>query len=294
MTPGPVRDLCVAGLVYFEVFVPGAHLPGPGEEVFVERLRMGLGGALNTASVARALGLDTVLAYPRGGGLTDIAIASCLRRLGVSARTWPAREDPAVSLVLSSPEDRSFISAADFEALGRCGDLPRARWLHIPGLAEARFLAAPMARARAAGARISVSGSWTPGELARLAAMTSCPWDLLVLNAKEAALAAGDPRQAPARLAGAAARSVLVTAGADGAFGILDGAEVHAPADAVEVREFTGAGDAFCAGLLAALLRGLRGEAAVALGCRAAGRILGQAGGVALDAARFSDLREAP
>lgn len=294
MTRGPVHDLCVAGLVYFEVFVPGAHLPEPGEEVFVERLRMGLGGALNTASVARALGLDTILAHPRGEGLSDLAIAQCLKRLGLKARAWPARDDPAVSLVLSSPEDRAFVSAADFEALGQCADLPRSRWLHIPGLPEARFLAAPMARARAAGTRLSVSGSWSPGELARLSAMTSCPWDLLVLNAKEAALAAGDPRLAPARLAGTAARSVLVTAGAEGAFGILEGAEVRAPADAVEVREFTGAGDAFCAGLLAALTRGLEGEAAVALGCRAAGRILGQPGGVALDPDRFRDLREMP
>ena len=290
MTGAPPQDLCVAGLVYFEVFVPGAHLPEPGEEVFVERARLGLGGALNTASVAHALGLDTLLAYPSGHGLSDAAIADRVRAIGLSTRTWPARNDPAVSLVLSSPEDRAFVSAADFEALGRCGPLPAARWIHVPGLVEARYMAAPLAQARAAGARVSVSGSWAPGELARLTTLTTRPWDLLVLNAKEAAAAAGDAREAPARLA-AAAHSVIVTAGAEGAFGLLDGKAVQAPSDPVEVREFTGAGDAFCAGLLAARLRGAAGAEALALGCHAAGRILGQQGGVVLDPSRFADLR---
>ena len=62
MTTKPRVELCVAGLVYFEVFVPGGVIPPPGEELFVDNLRLGLGGALNTASVAAALGLDVVLA----------------------------------------------------------------------------------------------------------------------------------------------------------------------------------------------------------------------------------------
>lgn len=293
MIPTKPHDLCVAGLVYFEVFVPGAHLPDPGEEVFVERARLGLGGALNTASVAAALGIDVLLAHPSGDGLSDAAVAHRLKTMGLPAHTWPGRNDPAVSLVFASPEDRAFVSAADFEALGRCGALPPATWIHVPGLVETRYMAAPMAQARAEGARISVSGSWAPGELARLTTLTSQPWDLLVLNAKEAAAAVGDPRQAPARLAGAA-HSVIVTAGAEGAFGVLDGVPVSVPAEAVEVREFTGAGDAFCAGLLAALIQGRLGDEALALGCQAAGRILGQHGGVVLDPSRFDDLRGPP
>lgn len=293
MIATPTHDLCVAGLVYFEVFVPGAHLPEPGEEVFVERARLGLGGALNTASVAAALGVDVLLAHPRGHGLSDAAVADRVKTLGLTAHTWPGRNDPAVSLVFASPEDRAFVSAADFESLGRCGALPAARWVHVPGLVEARYMAAPLAHVRAEGARISVSGSWSPGELSRLATLTSRPWDLLVLNAKEAAAAAGDPREAPARLAGAA-HSIIVTAGAEGAFGVMDGVAVAVPADAVEVREFTGAGDAFCAGLLAALLQGRQGAEALVLGCQAAGRILGQHGGVVLDPKRFDDLRGTP
>lgn len=291
MTAEPV-ELCVAGLVFFEVFVPGARLPAPGEEVFVEGIRLGLGGALNTASVAVALGVRVLLAHPSGQGLADEAIAGALVRLGLETATWTARPDPAVSLVFSGPEDRAFVSAADFESLSRCGPLPAARWIHVPGLLEARYLAGPLARARAAGARISVSGSWAPGELAGLASRTTQPWDLLILNAKEAAQAAGDPRRAPDRLEGAAV-SVVVTAGAEGAFGRLAGERVQVAGEQVVVRDFTGAGDAFCAGLLAALIRGTRGEAALRQGCRVAERVLTQAGGVVADRSLLADLEGA-
>lgn len=288
MTAEPV-ELCVAGLVFFEVYVPGARLPAPGEEVFVEDIRMGLGGALNTASVAAALGVRVLLSHPRGEGLADGAIAGAVARLGLNAATWPSRPDPAVSLVFSGPEDRGFVSAADFASLSRCGSLPAARWIHVAGLLEARYMAGALARARAAGARISVSGSWAPGELSGLWTQTSQPWDLLVLNAKEAALAVGDPRQAPERLEGAAA-SVVVTAGAEGAFGRLAGERVRVPGEPVAVRDFTGAGDAFCAGLLAAMIRGSRSEDALRCGCRAAERVLTQVGGVVEDPSLLADL----
>ena len=292
MTLKPEAELCVAGLVYFEVFIPGARMPAPGEEVFVEELRLGLGGALNTASVASALGLNVVLAHPCGGGLSDAAITQEISRLGIASMTWPAKRDPAVSLVFSGPEDRAFVSAADFQSLGACGALPVARWIHVPGLLEARYMAGPLAQARRAGARISVSGSWAPGELAGLRTHFSQPWDLLVLNAKEAVAAAEDLRQAPERLQGAAA-SVVVTAGAEGAFGLLHGAAVSCPGEQVTVKDFTGAGDAFCAGLLASLMHGAAGESALRHGCRVAARVLTQAGGVVEDAALLAGIERA-
>lgn len=290
MTAKPGVELCVAGLVYFEVFVPNVPMPAPGEEAFVAGIRLGLGGALNTASVAAALGLKVLLAHARGDGLSDSAIAQHLDRLGLATMNWPARADPAVSLVLSGSDDRAFVSAADYESLGHCPGLPGARWIHVPGLLEARALAAPLARARAAGARISVSASWAPAELARLGADQTRAWDLLILNDKEAACAAGDALAAPARLQGAAA-SVVVTAGAQGAYGQLAGQAVSCPAaPGVAARDFTGAGDAFCAGLLTALMRSLAGDDALRYGCLVASRVLTQVGGVINDPALLADL----
>ncbi|MES2364957.1 MAG: carbohydrate kinase family protein [Pseudomonadota bacterium] len=272
-------ELCVAGLVYFEVFVPPVTMPAPGQEVFVDAIRLGLGGALNTASVATALGLDVVLAYPRGEGLSDDAIAQRIARLGISTKHWLARTDPAISLVFSGPEDRAFVSAADFDALQHCESLCPAKWIHVPGLLEAKYLSKPLAIARAGGARISVSGSWAPAELAALQHHSSPLWDLLILNDKEAACAAGDPRKAPELLRGAAS-SIVVTAGAEGAFGLLGGKWVSCPAEPVTAIDFTGAGDAFCAGFLAAHLYGMDGADALRHGCRVAARLLTQSGGV--------------
>lgn len=269
--------------------MPAVTMPASGHEVFVDAIRLGLGGALNPASVASALGLDVLLAYPRGQGLSDDAIAQRIARLGISTMHWPARTDPAISLVFSGPEDRAFVSAADFDSLRHCDVLGPAQWIHVPGLLEAKSLAKPLAKARAAGAKVSVSGSWAPAELAALQHYSSQPWDLLILNDKEAACAVGDARKAPELLQGAAA-SIVVTAGAKGAFGQLDGTWVSCPAEPVIATDFTGAGDAFCAGFLAALLRGAQGEDALRHGSRVAARLLTQSGGVVEDPLLLANL----
>jgi sugar/nucleoside kinase (ribokinase family) len=290
MSTSAAVELCVVGLVYFEVFVPSGSLPNDGEESFVAGIRLGLGGALNTASVAKALGRDVVLAHPVGVGLGDMAIAQKVSDLGISVLNWPARNNPAISLVFSGQTDRSFLSAADFDALRQCVELPSAQWIHVPGLAEARLMAAPLARARAAGARICVSGSWAPDELAALKDRSDRPWDLLILNAKEATHAVEDAELAPERLEGVAA-NVIVTNGGEGAFGRLHGQWVSCPGVAgVAIEDFTGAGDAFCGGLLTALLRGSDGVNALQFGCAVAARVLTQPGGVVEDIALLSEL----
>ena len=105
-------DLGVVGLVFFEVFVPAdVDWPQQGEENFVDRLPVGLGGALNTASVAKALGARVALISPRGDGLTDLMIRAAVQRLGVEDHPWPGPPDPGITLVRSTPHDRAFISA---------------------------------------------------------------------------------------------------------------------------------------------------------------------------------------
>lgn len=284
-----MNDLIVAGLAYFEVFVPPYAEPAPGEEVFVEGIRLALGGALNTASVAGALGLDVLLCVAAGRGMADQAVELVAGRLGIALQRIGSRDNPAVSLVFADAADRSFVSAADFAALAAVTSLPRARWVHVPGLEEASRLAGALAAARSAGARVSVSGSWSTARLAELEQVQGRPWDLLVLNEKEAAAACGAAAAAPLRLAGAA-RSVVVTAGAAGAYGVLEGQAVRTTAEQGPVVDPTGAGDAFCAGLLAALIGGAGADAAMRHASRAAARILGQPGGLAFDPESFADL----
>jgi hypothetical protein len=203
-----MHDLGVVGLVFFEVFVPAeAAWPPPGEEHFVDALPVGLGGALNTASVARALGLDVALISPRGGGLTDLAIAARVAALGLHDLPWPAPSDGAITLVRSTPHDRAFLSAIAPGTLAGCPPLPAARWIHVGGLGEAELLADRLAEARAAGARVSVSAGWDPPRLAALrarleAGSTTPPWDLFFANAREAEALVGTAEGAEHQLAG--------------------------------------------------------------------------------------------
>jgi sugar/nucleoside kinase (ribokinase family) len=295
-------DLCVAGLVYFEVHAPvEGGMPPSGQERFVGRLPVTLGGALNTASVAKRLGLEVTLVHPSGGtGLTDVAIRQALAAAELPSVTFPSRADPALSLVFSDARDRGMLSAADFEAFGACPALPAAGWIHVPGLCEARLLGRQLDEARAAGARIAVSGSFAPEELARLrdqvatGAQTVPLWDLLVLNEREAQALAGSAEAAIDRLRGLA-RELVVTLGDRGVLGLLGGEAVRAeaaPLDAgVETLDPTGAGDAFCAGLLAARVRGWTAPGALRFATRVAARILGVRGGAVLGPGVFDDLQ---
>ena len=94
----------------------------------------------------------------------------------------------------------------------------------------------------------------------------------------------GEPSEAGAladglaKLAARRPRLAVVTRGARGSVAVFDEEEIHSPAIRVDVRDTTGAGDAFHAGLIWALFRGygaqqaLRAANTVAgLSCRAAG-----------------------
>lgn len=105
-------DLVVAGMAYFEVFVPHHERPRPGEESFVDGITLGLGGALNTASVAAAPGLRVTLCVPMGRGIVDQAVAELARRTGITLAPIAAPDNPAVSLVFSDTHDRAFVSSA--------------------------------------------------------------------------------------------------------------------------------------------------------------------------------------
>lgn len=284
-----MRDLLVAGMSYLDVFVPRCALPVPGQEVFVDSISLRLGGAANSASVAAALGLDVGLCVPLGEGIADMALRAMAKELGIVLLPLAARDDPAISIVLSDLHERAFISAASFGALDQAAVLPPARWMLVTGLEEAARLAGPLARARADGTLVAVCGSWHPQRLAELARQGGRPWDLLVLNDREAAAACGSVEQAPALLA-RAARAVVITQGDQGAFGILGMQAVRTPALPVDVVDTTGAGDAFCAGLIGALLHGADPQAALAMGARAAAHIVCQQGGLLQEPDRVAAL----
>lgn len=285
-------DIGVVGLVFFEVFVPGdAEWPPPGEERWVSSLPVGLGGALNSASVARALGLEVTLVSPRGAGLTDRAIASEVARLGIPSPPWPASSDAAITLIRSTPRDRAFLSAVAPDALEDCPALPRARYLHVGGLGDAEAVDARLAEARAAGARVSVSAGWDPPRLEALRARRGPPpWDLFFCNTKEADAIGLSLDE----MVGRVAHDIVVSDGPRGAHALIGGARCHAEGRPVrDVVDTTGAGDALAAAVVSGLCRGLDAPAALERAARVAERVITIRGGV-VEAALLSDLRFPP
>lgn len=286
-------DVGVVGLVFFEVFVPeDATWPELGEETMVPSLPVGLGGALNTASTARALGLEVTLISPTGRGLTDRMIAEEVTRLGIGRVSWEGRDDAAITLVRSTPTDRAFISSMAEDALEGCPELPRVRWIHVGGLSEAERLSERLAEARTRGTSISVSANWDPDRLAALAERMKRPpgtpeWDLFFTNAKEAeVIGARDPRDIVGRLA----RNVVLSEGPNGARAVIGGEDCAVAPHAVDVVDPTGAGDALAAGVVSGLARGMPPAEALALGVRVAERVVGIRGGV-VEPRLLADLR---
>lgn len=107
--------------------------------------------------------------------------------------------------------------------------------------------------------------------------------DYFIANEQEAMRLTGeeDPRRAAAELQARGANTVIIKLGADGCYALGPGFNGQVPADTVEVVDTTGAGDAFAAGLIAALASGANLEQACAAGNRAGGRICTQLGAIA-------------
>jgi sugar/nucleoside kinase (ribokinase family) len=287
MRPG----LTVVGPVFFEVFVPVLDpLPVPGEERYVDSIPIGFGGSMNTASVAAALGLDVTLVHPSGGGMIDLAAAALMQRLGIRSVQWPSRPNPFLSLVFSDGRDRAFLSAGDSDCLLRVPRIPFSPWVHAGGVQEAYMAPERLAEVREQGAKIAVSGCWSMPHLVRLGQERARPFDLLVVNRREAEFATGLPGQDAVQHLQGASADVIVTDGDEGAFGVLDGKHVRCHAIPVPVVDLTGAGDAFMTGLLVARIRGLPGDAALAFAGQVASRIVGIMGGTVADPALLADL----
>ena len=289
--------LCVAGLVYFEIFLPEGDLDIPlDREVFVDAIDVGLGGALNPSSVAASLGIDTTLAHPRGHGLTDAAVAARIDRLEVDTRCWATDDDPALSLVRSESGDRGFLSRADYDALRDCPGLIDFDWIHVPGLEEAHRLDGPLNEARRAGATISVAGSWAPARLDELTNHQTRPWDVLILNAAEARRALGQPDGHAQSLIAEfrdVRPTVLITDGPRAVYAAVDGEILCVePPPADHFVDATGAGDAFGAGFISARLHNCSPVDAIEFGARVASTVVGLHGGVVYDSNRFKDLSD--
>jgi len=261
------------------------RLPPAGEKSRAGEYRRLPGGQVATALLACArLGLRAAFA----GGVGDDAdgdlaleplaregvdLAAVRRRAGVATQTGHVWIETASG-------ERAIVWHRDPRLALRPEEVPlerirAARALYL----DAGDLEAALAAARAAreAGVLSVldADAPVPGVEELLAAV-----DFPVVSPRLAETVHGtsDRREALARMVDAGARMAVVTLGPQGAIARGRAGEVKLPAFSVRARDTTGAGDAFRAGLLWALLEGwepaeaLRAASAVAaLNCRGLG-----------------------
>lgn len=251
----------------------------------------GGGSAANTAAWLAAAGAEPVLIGCVGDDARGRHAYGELRMAGVDVRLAVDPDLPTgTCVVLVGPEgERTMVPDAGANDALKDEDLPdglleAGGHLHVAGYALLREGSRPAAhaaigRASKAGMTVSVdpsSSALLSSEFLDLAAGA----DLLLPNAAEARslTGRGDPEGAARALAERFAE-VVVTLGAEGALW-TDGRELlqatPVPVDAV--KDSTGAGDAFAAGLLSMRLAGAPVSEALAAGCELAARAVTTAG----------------
>ena len=271
---GPPRVVVVGDLAV-DVLVAPSEAPTPGRDVPARILTTGGGSGANTAAWLAHLGVEATLVARIGDDAAGREAVADLRVSGV--RTAVAVDADAatatVVVLLDADGERTMLSDRGAAAALAPVDLPSLAGvdhLHLSGyvLRDAGSRAAglgALAAAQAAGATTSLD----PQATGMVPAALLNGIDLLLPNADEleALTGSSDPASAATLLGGVGA--VVVTHGAAGASWVDGGGVRSAPAQAVQVVDPTGAGDAFDAGVLAAWLAGTGPAAALRAGCAA-------------------------
>lgn len=265
------------------------------ESISFENVVISPGGCGTNVAVGLAMsGIPTALIGKVGDDPAALMIAQYLKRTSLDLRY--VRTDRAhptavsVGLVDSDAQPRfihtpganAFVTADDLNIAALVHD--GARILHIggyfvlPGLLDER-LASSLSEARSAGilTSLDVVQNVLMGEQKHVGQLWQCMphLDYFLCNADEGRRLTGikDYKEAAKALRHRGARTVIVKLGADGCWLDAEGITASIPAVKINVLDTTGAGDAFAAGLIAAILQGKDIRAACLAGNAAGARI---------------------
>jgi sugar/nucleoside kinase (ribokinase family) len=259
-------DMISFGSVFLElVFGHVPELPRPGEEVFTEEFAFSCGGAVNSATAAAAAGAGAGLCTVLGEDLGSRVVIEHCARAGVdlSPSVRVRHRSAGVTVVLNFDGDRAFVS--NIPARRRQPEIDRwravlrrtrPRWCYLhagPGVPE--FLR----EARELGSKIALDVSL--GDERERDAVIDCVRlaDVFIPNEDELLRLTGADALGPALSAATTwCTPLVVKRGPAGAvIASPDGmTEVSEGIRPVEVKDRTGAGDAFAGAMIAALLRG--------------------------------------
>jgi sugar/nucleoside kinase (ribokinase family) len=273
----PIDVLCAGIVVADHVSSPIPHMPAAGELVLADQLLLTIGGcAANVAVDLVKLGAQAAVVGRVGGDVFGGVVAAMLRerRVDVSAlQTTPGVDTSQTLIVNVAGQDRRYIHTFGANGAFRASDIPaepaaRCRVLYLGGYllmneVQPDELRGVFAAARRAGAK-TVLDVVTPGPgdyLPRLAPLLP-EVDVFMPNNHEAELITGesDPMVQAERFHALGAKTVIVTLGDQGSVLATEGKRLRAGAYSVPFVDGSGGGDAFCAGYIDGLLKGLNAE----------------------------------
>ena len=284
----------VSGTVNIYTFVGVDNFPHPGETVIGTRGIEGLGGkGANQAAACAHMGVRTVLLSAVGQDSQGELAITELKRHGVNTEHVAETRQPTGQAFImndSSGENIIIVTSGANQLVSPAQQRETVDTLRSQGPVPVVLAQGELTPEHSAELPKLVRGTDTRLVL-NLAPVTTRDPDLLaaadplILNEGEAADVLDVPRSTPREeifdLLRPIARSVVVTLGAEGAVILSGDATLRVPAVRVpSVVDTTGAGDAFCGTLAAALAQGEDLENACKLGA-AAGALATQKKGAA-------------
>ena len=267
----PTDVLCAGIIVADHVCSPIAHLPEAGELVLADKLLLTIGGcAANVAVDLAKLGAAAAVVGLVGADVFGGIVAEMLRR-----RAWTWRRvgtarghDTSQTLIVNvAGQDRRFIHSFGANAVFTASNIPPrpCKVLYLGGYllmgeVHPEALRNVFAAARRGGAK-TVLDVVTPGPadyLSRLEPLLP-EVDVFLPNNHEAELITGeyDPMTQAERFHALGAKTAIVTLGDRGSVLATKGRRLRAGAFPMPFVDGSGGGDAFAAGYIDGLLRGL-------------------------------------
>jgi sugar/nucleoside kinase (ribokinase family) len=279
--------LSVGILVADQICAPIERVPKAGELILTDELRLSTGGCASNAAVDLVrVGVEVDVVGSVGDDAFGRFIIDRLDRDGVGTRlirTLSGVGTSGTMIVNVRGEDRRFIHTLGANAHFRASDIPwsevrRAKVLYVGGYLlmsalDGRELGEVFRQARDAGVQTALDIVVPAGldHWSRLEPVLPHT-DVFLPNNDEAKLITGldDPRRQAERFVAAGAKTAVITCGGEGTYLLSGDLRLKAGIFPMSFVGATGAGDAFDAGYITGLIRGLDPR-----GCLSWGSVLG-------------------
>lgn len=262
----PRYDVLLFGDYFLDLIFTGLPaMPELGKEIFGADFEMIPGGAFNSALAMQRLGLRVGWAADFGTDDFSRWVADRARAAGLdtSLFIWHDRPLRRVTVALSYPEDRAFVTYVDpgpaLPAAMKALATASARVVCLAGVYYGNLLDAGLLLVRARRMKLIMDGNSGDEVVLSNPAVRKAvkSVDVFLPNATEAKRLTGSvDTESALRELGALCPLVVIKDGAHGAHAIVGGQVFHEPAIPVTPVDTTGAGDCFNAGFIKAWLEG--------------------------------------